>query len=148
MQEQEAMELADDLRSLAGLIQLNHEDIPDSINLSIYSFIWGWTPAVRESDGGVPEVLANAMRAGLRSDGCDITKKYDDNRFRLKLGMPNGRITYEISAERHEVCTKRVTGSRMVEKDVPPEGDWTKKMVEEDIVEWDCHPLLAVTKDD
>jgi hypothetical protein len=36
----------------------------------------------------------------------------------------------------------------MIERDVPPEGEWTKKMVEQDVVEWDCHPLLAVTKDD
>jgi hypothetical protein len=148
MKEQEAYELAEDLRDLANLIQFNAIDLPENINFSIYSFIWGWTPAVRDTEGGVPALLASAMRAGLKHGACKITKRYDDSRFRLKLQMPNEHITYEISAERHEVCTKRITGTEMVEKDVPPEGDWTTKMVEQDVVEWDCHPLLAVTKDD
>jgi hypothetical protein len=30
---------------------------------------------------------------------------------------------------------------------VPPEGDWTEKAVEKDIVKWVCNPLLAAAKD-
>jgi len=146
MERDTAYELADDLRSLASLIQLNYEDLPESFYCSPHSMIWKWTPDVREA-GGVPTVLAGAMRAGLKFDGCDIKKEYTDSRFRLQLTMPNEHITYEITAQRDEVCTKRVTGTQMVEKDVPPDGEWTKKMVEEDVVEWDCHPLLSIVKD-
>jgi hypothetical protein len=148
MNKEDACELADDLHSLANLIELGGTDLPQHIGFSVYSHIWGWDANVQNAEGGIPELLATSMRAGLKHGACKITKKYDDNRFRLNLQMPNERITYQISAERDEVCTKRVTGTEMVEKDVPPEGDWTKKMVEQDVVEWDCHPLLAVTKDD
>jgi hypothetical protein len=137
-----ASELAEDLHSLAYLIYLHGDDLPDRINFSIQSLLWDWS-----GNGTVPEVLATSMRAGLRV-GAEVSKVYDDERFRLNIVMPNGTITYQVSAERDKVCTKRVTGTEMVEKEVPPEGEWVKKMVEQEIVEWDCHPLLAVTKGD
>ncbi len=137
-----AEELADDLHKLANLFAIYSEDLPDSVSVTINSYLWSW-----RSDLPVPEILASTMRAGLKV-GAEVTKIYDDDRFRLNIKMPNDQITYQVSAERDKVCTRRVTGTEMVEKDVPPEGDWTKKMVERDVVEWDCHPLLAVTKDD
>ena len=135
-------ELADDLHSLADLFDLHGDDLPDGINISILSYLWSWC-----IDGPVPEILATTMRAGLKV-GAEVSKVYDDDRFRLNIKMPNGRIIYQVSAERDKVCTKRVTGTEIVEKDVPPEGEWTKKLVEQEVVEWDCHPLLAVTKED
>lgn len=137
-----ASELAGDLHSLADLIYLHGDDLPDRMNFTIQSFLYSWRGKEQ-----VPEVLASTMRAGLRV-GAEVGKVYDDDRFRLNVKMPNGTITYQVSAERDQVCTKRVTGTEMVEKEVPPEGEWVKKMVEQEVVEWDCHPLLAVTKGD
>jgi len=137
-----ASELAEDLHSLADLIYLHGDDLPGGIHFTIQSFLYSWSDT-----GAVPEILASTMRAGLRV-GADISKVYEDERFRLNITMPKGKITYQVSAERDKVCTKRVMGTEMVEKEVPPEGEWVKKMVEQEIVEWDCHPLLAVTKGD
>ena len=148
MEREIAYELADDLRSLASLIEINYEELPRELHCNPYSMIWSWSPETMEmGKNGVPKQLAGIMRAGLKHDGCDIKKEYTGNRFKLQLQMPNERIVYEISAQRDEVCTKRVTGTHIVEKDVPPEGEWTTQMVEEDVVEWDCHPLLEVVKD-
>ena len=137
-----AVPLAEDLRTLADMIETHSDTLPDNINFNIYSYLWKWS-----SEEGIPEVLATTMRSGLKT-GAVVTKTYDDDRFRLKITMPNQKISYEISAEREEVCTKRVTGTEMVEKSIPPEGEWVTKMVEQEVVEWDCHPLLAVTKED
>jgi len=35
----------------------------------------------------------------------------------------------------------------MVTKQIAPEGKWTEETVEEDIVEWDCNPLLEIAND-
>jgi hypothetical protein len=137
-----AEELADDLHKLANLFAIHGADLPSDVNISIYSYLWSW-----RATEPIPETLATTMRAALKV-GAEVNKVYDDDRFRLNIKMPNGQVTYQVSAERDKVCTKRITGTEMIEKDVPPEGEWTKKMVERDVVEWDCHPLLAVTKDD
>ena len=62
--------------------------------------------------------------------------------FSLKKGF--GGITLKFLFYRHTVCTKRVVGTKMVRKMKP---SMSTPMVEveeeEEIVEWDCPPLLT-----
>lgn len=56
-----------------------------------------------------------------------------------------------VFADRQQVCTRVVTGTREVTETVPdPEVLATVPTVEvtrvEEIVEWDCHPLLAAAQ--
>ena len=45
------------------------------------------------------------------------------------------------------MCVKRIVGTKTVKKQVPI-GGYEEQEVEEDVVEWDCHPLLAATDDE
>ena len=131
--------LANDLREFANFLDDHGQDIPD-VTVDISSRVWkSWTGA---SD--VPTAIALALRAGMK--GADeVTKEYSDNYFRLYLSF--GELQYRVLCDRDEVCERTVVGTETVMESVPPEGEWTEKEVEKDIVEWVCNPLLAAAKD-
>lgn len=67
-------------------------------------------------------------------------KEYSGRDFRLKK-IFSGEVVLSFSLNREQVCSKRVTGTREVPETVIP-----AKVVAahtEEIVEWDCHPLLS-----
>ena len=131
-------ELASNLREFADFLDDHGQDIPD-VNVDVSSRIWSWTSA-----NDVPTAIALALRAGMK--GADeVRKKYSDDYFRLYLSF--GDLEYRVSCDRDEVCERTVIGTETVMESVPPEGDWTEKAVEKDIVEWVCNPLLAAAKD-
>ena len=130
--------LANDLRQFADFLDDHGQDIPD-VNIDVSSRVWSWTDA-----GDVPTAIALALRAGMK--GADeVTKEYSDDYFRLYLSF--GDLEYRVSCDRDEVCERTVVGTETVMEPVPPEGDWTEKAVEKEIVKWVCNPLLAAAKD-
>ena len=140
MEYTKACTLADNLRKIALFIQDNAEDLPSEIKVDMATHLWSW-----DVDEGteIPAIFGNAMRAALRNE-ADIRKDYSDGYFRCYLtwGIEEPKITWKIVSSREDVCTKTVVGTHMVTKMVAPEGDWTQKEVEEEIVEWECHSLL------
>jgi len=130
--------LANDLREFADFLDNYGHDIPD-VNVDVSSRVWSWTSA---SD--VPTAIALALRAGMK--GADeVRKKYSDDFFRLYLSF--GDLEYRVSCDRDEVCERTVVGTETVMELAPPEGEWTEKPVEKEVVEWVCNPLLAAAKD-
>ena len=131
-------ELASNLREFADFLDDYGHDVPD-VNVDVSSRVWSWTSA-----GDVPTAIALALRAGMK--GADeVTKEYSDNYFRLYLSF--GELQYRVLCDREEVCERTVVGTETVMESVPPEGEWTEKEVEKDVVEWVCNPLLAAAKD-
>ena len=80
-----------------------------------------------------PEDAAIAIRALGR---CD--KHYNDNL--LKISREFGGAKLEFLFWRSKVCERRVVGTRTIPEKVIPG-------YEEEIVEWDCKPLLAPSEE-
>ncbi len=140
MKYEKAIGMAEDLRKVAGFIEEQFSRVPD-MDVEITSYVgFGWD----ESAEDVPAIVAETVLAGL-AEGASVRKDYGSSYFRAFLGF--GELEYRVICERDAVCTRRVIGTQMVTKSVPPEGEWTEKEVEEDVVEWDCHPLLAAAKE-
>lgn len=52
-------------------------------------------------------------------------------------------VNWEVIVERQAVCTRKVVGVREVTEEVPdPEAPMITRVREEEVVEWDCDPLL------
>ena len=71
-----------------------------------------------------------------------IAKDYTDSQFKLTVPLsPTTELV--VIADREEVCTKRVLGTRVEQQPVyETVRTGTKPVVVED-VEWDCDPILA-----
>ena len=100
-----------------------------------------------------PAELADIMRV-LRHNGFTVTKNYRNTTFEIVAERPTGEYsTYRITVaiDRDVVCTAKVVGQEekeVVEVDqemAAAARKTVKKMV--DVVEWDCHPLLATPYD-
>ena len=141
MEYEKAKQMAADLRRVAGFVEERFTMLPD-MDVEITSYVgFGWN---NSGDDDIPATIADAVLAGL-AEGATVRKDYGSSYFRAYLGF--GDIEYKVVCQRDEVCTRRVVGTEMVTKQVPPEGEWTEQEVEQDIVEWDCHPLLAASKE-
>ena len=141
MEYEKAKQMAADLRKVAGFVEERFTMLPD-MDVEITSYVgFGWN---NSSDNDVPATIADAVLAGL-AEGATVRKDYGSSYFRAYLGR--GDVEYKGVCERDAGCTRRVVGTETVTKQVPPEGDWTEQEVEQDIVEWDCHPLLAASKE-
>jgi hypothetical protein len=142
MEYSKANRLANNMRKFALFIQDNATELPEDMKVDIATHLWSWDAS---DDVEIPNVIGKAMRAALH-DGADIKKDYSDNYFRCYMtwGIDEPKITWKIASSREDVCTKEIIGTHMVTKMVAPEGDWTEKEVEEEIVEWKCHSLLKM----
>ena len=139
MNPDEAGELAYDLRKFADFLDIHAEELP-KVQVDVASYVWDYNG----SGDDVPQSVALAMRAGLK-DADKVEKEYSDNYFRMYMSF--GALKYKIVCNRDEVCERKVLGTEMVTKSVPPEGKWVEKEVEQEIVEWVCNPLLAIATD-
>jgi hypothetical protein len=140
MEDKKTFQLAADLRDFADFLEEHGLILPD-VTVDLRSYLWNYTSTDIEDVQGT---VALAMRAGMKS-ADEVKKDYSSDYFRLFLHF--GKLRYKLVCNREEVCTKRVVGTETVTKQMPPEGEWTEKIVEQDIVEWDCNPLLAVVTD-
>ena len=145
MEDMKAHLLASNIREFASFIEYNAADLPEDMKIDIATHLWSWD---YDDDVEIPATIGKAMRAALQ-DGADIKKDYSDNYFRCYLtwGIEDPKIIWKIVSSREDVCTKNVVGVHKVTKMVAPEGEWTQKEVEEEIVEWECHSLLASITD-
>ena len=139
MEREKVSQLVEDLQDFTDFVERHGSELPN-INVELRSWIWGYEVA----DQGVPEGVALALRAGIKSAN-EVTKEYSDDYFRMYLKF--GKLEYKVVCNREEVCEKNVVGTKTVTKRMPPEGDWTEQQVEEEIVEWVCNPLLAIATD-
>lgn len=124
-------------RALLDLLERNL-DLPLPVDDKVMFTFWG-TDARSE--------LANAARQiPVRLNKRVYGGPNDDQYFELS-GKLNG-LPIRLVADRESVCTRRVVGTREVTETVPdPEKlakvpEITRSRTEE-IVEWDCGPLLA-----
>ena len=90
------------------------------------------------------QILALASTAG------GIAKNYYGSSFELVQKF--GPVTYSMGGKRDDVCTKKVVGTKTVQKEDPDVRrerlkDIPMIEVEEEIVEWECHSLLAQTEE-
>ena len=138
MKADRADQLVGDLRKFATFLEEWWSYLPDDLDVEVTSHLWGW----KVDD--VPDAMIEAVRAGLKG-GAQITKDYQHSYFRVYMTF--GELVYRIVCDREQVCTKKVVGTETVTKKVPPDGEWTEQEVEQDVVEWECHPLLAPAKE-
>jgi hypothetical protein len=145
MEYSKANRLANNMRAFASFIEYNAADLPEDIKVDVATHLWSWDAS---DDTEIPATIGKAMRAALH-DGADIKKDYSDNYFRCYLtwGIEEPKVTWKIVSSREDVCTKNVVGVHTVTRMVAPEGEWTQKEIEEEIVEWECHSLLAAPMD-
>ena len=146
MEQSKANRLANNMRKFALFIQDNADELPDDIKVDVATHLWSWDVS---DDTEIPATIGRAMRAAMHDD-ADVKKDYTDNYFRCYMtwGIEDPKIIWKIVSSREDVCTKNVVGTHKVIRQVPPEGDWTQKEVEEEIVEWECHSLLASATDE
>ena len=141
MEYEKAKQMAADLRKVAGFVEERFTMLPD-MDVEITAYVgFGWN---NSGDDDIPATIADAVLAGL-AEGATVRKDYGSSYFRAYRGF--GDVEYKVVCERDAVCTRRVVVTETVTKQVPPAGDWTEQEVEQDIVEWDCHPLLAASKE-
>jgi hypothetical protein len=125
------------LRALADWLESTPEALPDEpcwdgIHLNV------WPDGT--DDEKKQKIIALAQAGS-------IDKHYGGNYMDLRKDFGGG-VKYEMSIKRDLVCTKRVVGTKTVEKRDPELVEQVPMIeVEEDVVEWDCHPLLAPTED-
>jgi len=99
---------------------------------------------------------AESIKAAAALPGIDKDKDYSDTDMYLKLKIPyteilndegtteTGFVQLNFHTARTNVCTKKVTGKKLVAEQVIP--GYASRVIpehEEDVVEWDCHSLLA-----
>ena len=121
-------EYAESLRLLADWFEQQPDDVPTPFPLISY-YVWGFeVPFERQKD--------LALRIA-RSFG-EADKDYVGDTFSISKNFGGIKLNYLF--HRDVVCTARVVGTKQVEETLYVK---TGRMIEENIVEWDCHPLLA-----
>ena len=122
-----AEEYVNGLRELADWFEAHPEIERPSTDFSIYA-----------TDS--KENAEETMRALL-----PCKKKYDDSLFTLSRSF--GPFTLHYVFMRNTVCTPKVVGQREVPLKVIPPRFEPEKVIEahtEDVIEWECEPVLAV----
>jgi hypothetical protein len=79
----------------------------------------------------------------LRSIGS-FDKTFDGDRFVAKKKIGPGEIHFRT--DRENVCVAKVVGSKSIPEKVVPSSYTPEQVIpahEEDIVEWDCAPILG-----
>lgn len=137
MKYSDAHEMAKDIHRFANFIEDRYLLLPDGIRVQPFTWVWGW------EGEDVPEIMGLAAKAGL---GCADEVKKDYHSSTMNLELVFGKLIFTIHCERDKVCVKQVVGTRTVTKRMPV-GGYADQEVEEEIIEWECHPLLASAPD-
>jgi hypothetical protein len=125
--QEKAHRAAAGLRELADLLEANPEWAEGIEGEYLRACVGDWRPDAAETFARMAKAL-----------GGNRVKTADDNWFNIQRRF--GPITVELYTQRETVCTKKVVGTRTVEK---PDPNAPKVRVEEDVVEWECNPLFA-----
>lgn len=138
MKEEEAVKKAKALESIAEFIVENAKDIPD-FTVSFTSWLSEWR---FDDDKELAEQAVGNLARSALDFGWTVQKDYKDTHMHLNLSLPAGKVQFWV--ERETVCTKTVVGTETVTRKVATA--WEEEEVEQDIVEWDCKPILKAVK--
>ena len=132
-QEKENMSTKGDaLRRLANFVDDN-EELFEDIELSTQQIHLG-----RWNHSDPKAALVELAKAAANDRFIEVKKDYRSSYFSLYLDFHG--IKLEAWTSRETVCEKRVVGTETVIKQVPVKFE--DQAVEQEIVEWDCHPHL------
>ena len=137
MKQEDALEKAKTLEEIAEFLVTNYENIP-SFELDFTSFLseWRFDNDKERTEKAVKELALSALSYGWKVD-----KNYDTTHMRLELTPTHGgKVAFWV--ERETVCTKKVLGTETVTRKVAV--DWEEEEVEQEIVEWECKPLMGI----
>tara|TARA_B100001175_G_scaffold278152_1_gene254578 strand:- start:5320 stop:5736 length:417 start_codon:yes stop_codon:yes gene_type:complete len=138
MKEKEAVKKAKALESIAEFIVENAEYIPDfTVHFTSWLSEWRFDDDKELAEQAVGNLARSALDFGWK-----VQKDYKDTHMHLNLSLPAGKVQFWV--ERETVCTKTVVGTETVTRKVATA--WEEEEVEQDIVEWDCKPLLKAVK--
>lgn len=138
MKEKEAVKKAKALESIAEFIVENAEYIPDfTVHFTSWLSEWRF-----DDDKELAEQAVGNLAKSALDFGWTVDKDYKDTHMHLNLALPAGKMQFWV--ERETVCTKTVVGTETVIRKVATA--WEEEEVEQDIVEWDCKPLLKAVK--
>lgn len=90
-----------------------------------------------------PAEVASTVKVML--DLGTVAKRADDSYFTYEAKAKNGKARVLLIVGRNTVCEAKVVGQREVER---PDPAAPKITVTEDIIEWECSPVLAHTEAD
>ncbi|GGM84975.1 hypothetical protein GCM10012275_64670 [Longimycelium tulufanense] len=140
-----AAQQAAGLRALADMIEANPK-LAENFNYALTHS--GIRAHLRWGDRAAE--LGHIARIAKRH-GATVSKDIDDQWHNLALNV--GGIKVEVLARRNEVCERIVVGTREVVEEVPdPEAmaavPTVKRKRTEEIVRWECRPLLAQDSDE
>lgn len=108
-------------------------------------YVWGDDEAANED--GTNEKAVQEL-AGLARELAPCEKVATDYSFGIKRWFGPHQVSVVVNRE--DVCVKRVTGTKLVQRYTYSEDDQAKidamqrstRTVEEEEVEWECKPLL------
>jgi len=136
LNEEKRAELVQSLRDFADWIEETPEAILDSWG-DVWVTFYG---ATKE------QVVALAQTPGK------FTKRFSGGSMELERSFgseESSRVRYMMSVPREQVCEAKVVGKKMVERrNYEAERAIPKIMVEEDVIEWECTPLLASAEEE
>lgn len=122
----------DALRRLANFVDDNYElfEKVDFSTANIHVGVWNHPDP--------KEWLVEIAKAASGDKFVEVKKDYSGNFFSLFLDFHGFKL--EAWTARETVCERKVVGTEKVIKKVPIAFE--EEEVEQEIVEWDCHPLL------
>jgi len=137
MKKEDAVETAKSLEEIAEFLVTNHEHIPEfDVYFTPWLSEWRFDHDKKLAEKAVKELALSAL-----SFGWEVEKDYDSSHMRLALKpIHGGKVAFWV--ERETVCTKKVLGTETVTRKVAI--DWEEEEVEQEIVEWECKPLLGI----
>lgn len=137
MKKEDAVETAKSLEEIAEFVVTNHEHIPEfDVYFTPWLSLWRFDGEKELAEKAVKELALSAL-----SFGWEVEKDYDSSHMRLALKPTHGgKVAFWV--ERETVCTKKVLGTETVTRKVAI--DWEEEEVEQEIVEWECKPLLGI----
>lgn len=121
--EEKRADYIEGLRAIADMLE-THGDIPLPVASTFTTFFSG-------------DDAPAQMAAIRRVIGGRWTKTATDSWFWLR--KPFGPHEYDLTAARNIVCQRVVVGTEQVEE---PDPEAPKVVVEKEIIEWRCSPLL------
>jgi hypothetical protein len=125
-----ATELSAALRSVADFVEAN----PDLD----WSYVNADVTAITLRPEGI--AAAAAVPGGWEKKAYDNPRTGTGN---FEIRREFGPVLFKIIAPREEVCERKVVGVETVEV---PDPDAPKVVVEREVVEWECRPLLTEAK--
>lgn len=137
-QREAAEDLAHNLRKIADIVASQPEHL--KMWRSIFSQLRYYAVTEKEFTDATLAVMPYARR----TEGGERGLSKDADRWYMRVHGYLGQLPITISSDRNLVCTKVVTGTETVTREIPdPDAPKITVTEEQEIVEWECPPLLS-----